>query len=143
MSLSLPFTLSSYPSFYIPHSAIRTPQLISFPISSSLHFPIFLSVFSNSAFRNPHSEILVSPHLLIYRSLPPVPRHLPNQALSPKLTVKFRIGALAAIVDIETLAALSTEPALMFLTDSNRLSVRMISTLHLIFSNIHSRLILP
>jgi len=75
-------------------------------------------------------------------SLPPIPRHLPDQALSSKLTIKFWIDAFAAKVDIQTLAALPAEPGLMFLTDSNRLSVRMTFALHLIFSNIHSRLIL-
>jgi hypothetical protein len=83
------------------------------------------------------------PHLRIYPFFSPVPRHLPDQALGSKLTIKFWIDAIAAMVDIETLATLSAEPGLMFLTDSDRLSIRMISTLHFAFPNIHSRLILP
>jgi len=35
------------------------------------------------------------------------------------------------MVDIETLAALSTEPGLMFLTDSDCLPIGMASTLHI------------
>ncbi len=93
-----------------------------------------------SEIRIPHSAIEKSPCLRV--SLPPIPRHLPDQALSSKLTIKFWIDAFAAKVDIQTLAALPAEPGLMFLTDSNRLSVRMTFALHLIFSNIHSRLIL-
>ena len=62
---------------------------------------------------------------------PPIPRHLPDQALSSKLTIKFWIDALAAKVDIETLAALPTEPGLMFLTDSDCLPIGMASTLHI------------
>jgi hypothetical protein len=75
--------------------------------------------------------------------LSPVPRHLPDQALGSKLTIKFGIDAIAAMVDIETFATLSAEPSLMFLTDSDRLPVWMVSTLHFAFPNIHSRLILP
>ena len=78
-------------------------------------------------------SISLFPHLLIYLFLPAVPRHLPDQALSSKLTIKFRIDALAAIVDIETLAALPAKPRFVFLTNSSRLSIRMISAIHLSF----------
>ena len=69
--------------------------------------------------------------LYLHFFFPPIPRHLPDQALSSKLTIKFWIDALAAKVDIETLAALSTEPSLMFLTDGNSLSIGVDSALHL------------
>ena len=91
----------------------------------------------------PHLPISSSPHLLIYLLFSPVPRHLPDQALGSKLTIKLWIDAIAAMVDIETLATLSAEPGLMFLTNSDRLPVWMVSTLHFAFPNIHSRLILP
>ena len=46
------------------------------------------------------------------------------------------------MVDIETLATLSTEPGLMFLTNSDGLPVRMVFTLHFSLSNTYSRLML-
>ena len=78
---------------------------------------------------SPNHPIGLFPYLHFF--FPPIPRHLPDQALSSKLTINFWIDALAAKVDIETLAALPAEPGLMFLTDSNRLSIRMISAIHL------------
>ena len=82
--------------------------------------------------------ISLSPHLPIDFFFPSVPRHLPDDALGSELAIKFWIYALTTMVNVETLAALSAEPALMFLTNGNRLSARMISTLHLAFSSVSS-----
>jgi hypothetical protein len=90
-----------------------------------------------------HSLISLSPHLLIYVSFPPVPRHLPNHTLSSVLAIELWVNALAALINVETFAALLTKSRFVFLTNSDRLPIRVFSTLHLIFSSIHSRLILP
>ena len=105
-----------------------------------IEFFEFIGLLGFIEFRN--LPISLSPHFPIYLFLPPVPRHLPDQALGSKLTIEFWIDALATMVNIETLAALAAEPGLMFLTDSDRLPVRMVFTLHLSFPNTHSRLML-
>jgi len=79
-------------------------------------------------------------HLLIYLFFPPVPRHLPDQALISELTIKFWIDAHAAMVDIETLTALLTKAGFMFLTDGNGLSIGVDSALHLMLLYHLSRL---
>ena len=91
-------------------------------------------------FKNP--RVSLSPFLLIYLFLSSVLGHLPDNALGSELAIEFWIDTLAAMVDIETLAALPTKPCFMFLTDSDRLPVRMISTLHVVFARLRSRLIL-
>jgi hypothetical protein len=87
--------------------------------------------------------ISLSPHLLIYLSLSSVPRHLPDHTLGSVLAIDFWINALAAMINVETFAALLAISRFVFLTNSARLPIRVVSTLHLIFSSIHSRLILP
>lgn len=67
--------------------------------------------------------------------LPPVPRHLPDDTLGSELAVKFWINAFTAVIDIEALTTLLTEPCSMFLANRNRFSIRMISALHLFIPN--------
>ncbi len=76
---------------------------------------------------------LSSPRLLIDLFFSTVSRHLPDNALGSEFAVELRIHAFAALIDVETLAACLTESRLMFLADSNRLPVRVISALHLVF----------
>jgi hypothetical protein len=59
-----------------------------------------------------------------------VPRHLPYQALSSKLTVELWIEAFAAVVNVETFAAIPAVTGLMFLTDGYCFPVRMVSAFH-------------
>ena len=89
---------------------------------------------------SPYPLISLSPYLLIYLFFPPVPRHLPDQALISELTIKFWIDAHAAMVDIETLTALLTKAGFMFLTDGNGLSIGVDSALHLMLLYHLSRL---
>ena len=62
-----------------------------------------------------------------------LPRHLPDQALGPKPAMELRIEALAAVVDVETLAALLAESCLVLLADRNCVPVRMALTLHCLY----------
>ena len=77
---------------------------------------------------SPHLLFSSSPRLRVFLSL--VSRHLPDQALSSELAVEFWIKALTAMVYVETLAALSTEPCLMLLTNCDRPSTGVDSALH-------------
>ena len=77
---------------------------------------------------SPRHPFSASPLLRVFLSL--VPRHLPDQALSSKLAVEFWIKALTAMIYVETLAALSTEPCLMLLTNRDRPSTGVDSALH-------------
>jgi hypothetical protein len=58
--------------------------------------------------------------------------------LVSEFAVELWIDAVTAMVNIEALTALLAESCFMFLTNSDRLSVRMISTLHLAFSSVSS-----
>ncbi len=66
--------------------------------------------------------------------LPSVPRHLPDNASCPELTIELWIDAFAAVIDIQALATLLTESGFMFVADPNGLPVRMISALHRLFA---------
>jgi hypothetical protein len=103
-------------------------------ISASPLQAISLSIFSDSAFRK--LEVTSSPHFDLF--CPPVLRHLPDNALSSKFAVEFWIKALAAMINVETFAALLTKPRFVLLTNSDRLPVRMDSALHLVFSHTRS-----
>ncbi len=80
---------------------------------------------------SPYLLISLSPHLHVF--LPAVFWHLPDDALGSEFTVKFWIDAFAAIVNVKALAALLAESCLVFLTDTNCLPIRVISTLHFNF----------
>ncbi len=69
---------------------------------------------------------------------PAVPRHLPDEALSPELAVELRIHAFAAMIDLKTLTASPAESRFVLLADGNRLAVRMISAdSHFRFPNLN------
>ena len=57
--------------------------------------------------------------------------------MGSELTVEFWINTLATVVNVKAFAAILTESRFMFLTNSDRLSVRMISAIHLIAPNIY------
>jgi hypothetical protein len=97
-----------------------------------LEFIEFSFRIPQSAFRN--SKVSLSRHPLIYVSFPPVPRHLPNHTLRSVLAIELWVNALAALINVETFAALLTKSRFVFLTNCDRLPIRVLSTLHLIFS---------
>ena len=73
--------------------------------------------------------------------LPPITRiflSLPclfiDDTLGPELAVELRVEALTALFDFDTLAAFLAEACLVFLTDGNRLPLRMVSASHLTIS---------
>ena len=78
--------------------------------------------------------MIASPRPSIDLFLPSVSRFLPDDALGSELAVEFWIDAIAAMVNIEALAALLTESCLVFLAGPDCLSIRVISALHLFFA---------
>ena len=66
----------------------------------------------------------------IHRHFTAVPGHLPNQALGPKFAVEPGIQAIATVIDIEALTALTAESGLVFLTDRQGFATGMILAVH-------------
>ena len=100
-----------------PQSELNDPSP-RHPVFPSLGHPV------------PHLRIFAS----LYPFLPPVPRHLPDEALCSELAIELRIDAFATMIDIQALATLLTESGFMLVTDPNGLPVRMISAHHRLFA---------
>jgi hypothetical protein len=119
-------------------SALRNPHSKSPPISLTSNLLISLSFLLF-----PYFPISPSPCPPIYFFLPSIFRHLPDNALGSKFAVELWIHTLTAMVNVETFTAFLTKSRFVFLTDSNRFPVWMVSALHLIFSYPPSRFIQP
>jgi len=50
--------------------------------------------------------------------------------MGSELAVESRIRALAAVIDVQALAAFSTKPCFMFLTDRKRFPIWMVFAVH-------------
>ncbi len=71
-------------------------------------------------------QITPSPYLFF----PSFPRLLIDDTPGSEFAVEFGVEALTTLFDVKTLTALLTKACLVFLTDGNGLSVRMLSALH-------------
>ena len=74
----------------------------------------------------------MSQHLFCYLDfpLPLVPRKLPDHTLSPEFAVELWIQTFTTLINVKALATVPAEARLMFLTDRDRLSIRMIPAFH-------------